>query len=252
MYLQMKNESKPPHKKAIVISHERSGTHFLMNTLALNFDYIAQPWINFDFQLGLNVYHSATLHKFFESINQKPLTNIIKSHHPSSFFAEFIDYLADKYRIFYIFRDPRDVMLSYWEIIQKLPWDEGPKANAVGDFMRSAPCGAMLRYQKEQMPSVLHRWKSHVEGWVKFGEQQDNKIIIIRYEDLNLSFDDTVRKMSEKIGQMTASPKKPGIGENVVVVGKGQVGRYREHFQPEDYEFVRNIVGNTMTRLGYQ
>ncbi len=26
-----------PRKKAIVVSHERSGTHFLMNTLALNF-----------------------------------------------------------------------------------------------------------------------------------------------------------------------------------------------------------------------
>ncbi len=35
-------------KKGMVVSHERSGTHFLMNTLALNFGYIAKPWINFD------------------------------------------------------------------------------------------------------------------------------------------------------------------------------------------------------------
>jgi hypothetical protein len=238
MYLQMKSESKTPNKKAIVISHERSGTHFLMNTLALNFDYIAQPWINFDFQLGLNFYNPKTLLNFFESINQKPLTNIIKSHHPFIFFAELIDFLSDKFHVFYIYRDPRDVMLSYWEIIQKLPWDEGPNANSVGEFMRSAPQGAMLRY--------------HVEGWVGFGEQPDNKIILIRYEDLNLCFDDTVRKMSEKIGQMTASPKKPGIGENVVVVGKGQVGRHREQFLPEDYEFITNTVGITMTRLGYR
>jgi len=250
MYLQMKGQSKQ-HKKAVVISHERSGTHFLMNTLALNFGYIAQPWINCDFQLGLNFYHAETLLRFFESINEKALSNVIKSHHAFSFFAEIINFLSDKFHIFYIYRDPRDVMLSYWEIIQKLPWDEGPKAKSVGEFMRSAPQGAMLRYQKEQLPTVLHRWQSHVEKWFGFGERIDSKIILVRYEDLNLSFDDTVKKIGERIGDMPASPKKPGVGENVVVVGKGQVGRHREEFLPEDYEFVSSVAGNTMARLGY-
>ena len=37
-------------KKAMIVSHERSGTHFLMNTLDKNFPYISQPWINFDFE----------------------------------------------------------------------------------------------------------------------------------------------------------------------------------------------------------
>jgi hypothetical protein len=142
-------------------------------------------------------------------------------------------------------------MLSYWEIIQKLPWDEGPKSKSVGEFMRSAPQGAMLRYQKEQMPTVLHRWKSHVDGWVGFGERPDSRIILIRYEDLNLGFDDTVKRIGDKIGRKTASPKKPGIGENVIVVGKGQVGRHREYFLPEDYEFVQDTVGEAMMRLGY-
>ncbi|MDQ7787563.1 MAG: sulfotransferase domain-containing protein [Thermodesulfovibrionales bacterium] len=247
----MKEASVTAMKKIIVVSHERSGTHFLMNTIALNFDYIAQPWINFDFQLGINFYHSATLRNFFESINQKPLKNIIKSHHPFGFFAESIDYLADTYHIFYIYRDPRDVMLSYWEIMQKLSWDEGPRSNTVGDFMRSAPRGAMLRYQKEQMATVLHRWKSHVESWVGFAEQQDNKIILIRYEDLNIHFNDTVGMIGKKIGQLADSHKRPGIGENVVVPGKGKIGRHREHFRVEDYKFVEDTVGATMSVLGY-
>lgn len=238
-------------KKAIVISHERSGTHFLMNTLALNFDYIAQPWINFDLQLGINFFHAPTLVKCFKSINEKPLKNIIKSHHPFNFFADFIDYLSNAYNIFYIYRDPRDVMLSYWELIQKLPWNEGPKAGTVGDFMRAAPCGAMLRYQKEQMPTVLHRWKSHVGDWVRFAEGQQNKIMLIRYEDLNMHFDDTVKKIGKKIGHSAESFRRPGVNENVVVVGKGTIGRHGEHFLAEDYEFVGTTVGEMMAILGY-
>ena len=42
-------------KKVIVISHERSGTHFLMDTIALNFGYVgdfdergAARWIDLD------------------------------------------------------------------------------------------------------------------------------------------------------------------------------------------------------------
>ena len=32
--------------KVLVVSHERSGTHFVMNSLALNLDYVSSPWIN--------------------------------------------------------------------------------------------------------------------------------------------------------------------------------------------------------------
>ena len=45
--------SDEPRRKVAVISHERSGTHFLMNTLAANCDLIAKPW--WDLDLGLPV-----------------------------------------------------------------------------------------------------------------------------------------------------------------------------------------------------
>ena len=41
--------------KVMVVSHERSGTHFLMNTIALNFDYISAPWINLDWETTYQV-----------------------------------------------------------------------------------------------------------------------------------------------------------------------------------------------------
>jgi len=247
----MKQHQSTPLKKAIVVSHERSGTHFLMNTLALNFGYIAKPWLNFDFQLGINFYHFPTVQKYFESVYPKPVKHIMKSHHPSVFFSDFMQYLADTFHVFYIYRDPRDVMLSFWEFISKIPWDEGPKVSSVSDFMRAAPRGAMLRYQKEQMPTLLHRWKNHVEGWSSAAEQFQG-IFCLRYEDLHLNFDNTVKKIGKKIGIEVENSLRPPVNENVVMVGKGKIGRHRNFFHSKDYDFIRSTVGKTMTRLGYE
>ena len=40
--------------KVLVVSHERSGTHFMMNSLAANFGYVANPFMNLDSSLGVN------------------------------------------------------------------------------------------------------------------------------------------------------------------------------------------------------
>ena len=94
-------------KKAAVISHERSGTHFLMNTLALNFGYLAKPWWNFDFELGLNFHSFDNLYEYLKQVHDRPVINVLKSHHHMDFFQEFIDYVTSQFHIFYIYRDPR-------------------------------------------------------------------------------------------------------------------------------------------------
>ena len=35
-------------KSIVVCSHERSGTHFLMNSISLNSEYSVDPYLNFD------------------------------------------------------------------------------------------------------------------------------------------------------------------------------------------------------------
>ncbi|MFQ5963356.1 MAG: sulfotransferase domain-containing protein [Candidatus Scalinduaceae bacterium] len=239
-----------PRKKAIVISHERSGTHFLMNTLALNFGYISKPWINFDFEIGINFHSSRELLAFFKKMHDLPILNIIKSHHHISFFSDFIDYLAEQFHIFYIYRDPRDVMVSFWRLIQNLSWDEGPKTDSVCQFMRTAPRGAILRYQKEQSPTILHRWQDHVIGWINFAEESRNqKAIVIRYEDLNLKFDEIVKEIGIRIDFSAEKPKRPDREDNVILPGTGQVSDYRKFFTQEDRDFILNTVGETMNRL---
>ena len=60
-------------KKAAVIGHERSGTHFLMNTLAYNFGYISAPWFNFDFELGINFHAPQAILNILKQMHDKPV-----------------------------------------------------------------------------------------------------------------------------------------------------------------------------------
>lgn len=238
-------------KKAIVVSHERSGTHFLMNTLARNLGYISSPWVNYDFVTGMNLYSSNHALMFFRHVHGKSLLNIVKIHHQASFFSEIIDYIMDQFHIFYIYRDPRDVMVSFWRLIQTNKWEAGPVAATPGKFMRMAPRGALLRYQMEQAPTLLHRWKSHVEGWADMSAASgDQKIIMVRYEDLNLRFDETVERLGQTTGRSVTSPARPDTAGSVINPGQGKVGSFRELFTADDCAFVRDTVGETMNRLG--
>lgn len=239
-----------PRKKAIVVAHERSGTHFLMNTLALNFGYISLPWVNYDFQTGMNFHSPVNALSFFEATHDRPLLNIVKSHHQAPFLSEIIDYLADQFHIFYIYRDPRDVMVSFWRYLQTTDWDDGPKTATPGEFMRVAPRGGLLRYQKEQVPTLLHRWKVHVEGWADISAASgDQKIIMLRFEDLNLRFDETVKRVGQRIGRPITAPARPDKVSAVILPGEGLVGGHRERFTADDLAFVRDAVGETMDRL---
>jgi hypothetical protein len=237
-----------PGKKGMVISHERSGTHFLMNTLAMNFGYIAQPWINFDYQLGLNFYATKSLRRFFAKMRGKPILNLVKAHHQFAFFEPLIDELAEDFHIFYVYRDPRDVMASFRRMLSSLPWDEGPKETSTATFMRTAPRGALLRYQKDQVPTMLHRWQTHVEGWLEAAGDSDARIITLRYEDLNLDFDATVRSLGTRIGRPVDMPERPAKDENVVVAGSGLVGGHKSELDDADQAFVAETVGETMAK----
>lgn len=239
-----------PKKKVLVVSHERSGTHFLMNTLDRNFEYVAVPWLNFDFELGLNFHSAENIMQFFKKLHDRPVLNVVKSHHPFSFFAKLIAYLAQQFHIFYIYRDPRDVMISFQRLINHFRWDEGPRTSSVGDFMRAQPRGGVLRYQKEQTPSMLHRWKDHVEAWHNYSiATNGRKVHLVRFEDLSERFEETVHRIGSIIGEPVRQVVRPSPGENVIYKGRGNIGDHRELFKPEDYDYVREVAGKTMQRL---
>ncbi len=78
------------------------------------------------------------------------LANVIKSHHPVGFFSEILGEILDDFDLLYVYRDPRDVMLSLRKQIRFWDWHEGPGTETLQEFIRSAPSGRMMRYQQNQ------------------------------------------------------------------------------------------------------
>ena len=75
--------------------------------------------------------------------------------------------------VFYVYRNPADVMCSHWRYVRGAERREGPVTATPGAFMRAAPCGGMLRYQMEsyvretqERYGYQHVWTSHL-GKVK-------------------------------------------------------------------------------------
>lgn len=242
------NES---HRKVIVFSHERSGTHFLMNTLAENFGYVVAPWWNLDYETGLNFHAPSLIFHHLDRAWNLPVLNIVKSHHSLSFVEPILPQLAAEYAIFYIYRDPRDVMRSYWYWLQTLQWDEGPKLVSLSDFIRTAPRGGMLRYQKEQQPNMLKRWAAHVDPWRAYAEKVGQKnILALRYEDLDCHFSDTL----VNIANFLQRPLKNYIRPNhqSFTVGSPLPKQNRQPYNLDDQQFFEKQIGKSMHAAGYK
>lgn len=239
-----------PRRKIIVFSHERSGTHFLMNTLAANFGYVSAPWWNLDYETGLNFHAPALIFHYLDRAWGRPVLNIVKSHHALPFIEPVLPQLAEEFAIFYIYRDPRDVMRSYWQWLQQLQWDEGPKAVSLSDFIRAAPRGGMLRYQKEQQPNMLHRWAAHVDPWRTLAEGTDQKMVLaLRYEDLDRCFPDTLERISLFLGEPLKKIARPD--HQATTVGNAFPERDTILYSPVDHQFFLSQIGKSMQDAGY-
>ena len=97
-----------PSRPALVLSHERSGTHFLMNTLALNFGY--RPYTDLDERPGFDPRSTPQALEFL--LAQWPAQTVLKSHHQAELIPA-LPLLAKAFAIFYVMRDPRDALLSF-------------------------------------------------------------------------------------------------------------------------------------------
>lgn len=243
----------PDKRPAVmVVSHERSGTHFLMNSLAGCYEYVSAPRIDLDpNDVNINYFLPANVAHVLSDIAARPVANIVKSHHSVEFFASELARIVQRYVVFYVYRDPVKVLLSYWRFLHQFKSVEGPKIADPLDFARAEPCGHMMRYQMRQYPSVISRWAAHVDGWLAAAKDQP-RIIPVRYEDLDSRFEDTVSGFAAVLGRKAKAIVRPAPDFNVIDGGpKDPTGKGI----PPDTEAIRvacrQSAGPIMERLGY-
>ena len=235
---------------AMVVSHERSGTHFLINALAAEFDFEVNPRVDVDPTVQkIMFFHGPAFANFFTRTRELHPKSLRKSHHPFEFFSEVLDQITGDIDIFYIYRDPLDVMHSLRHYLNSWQWFEGPKLASSSEIIRAEPAGHMLRYQYHQMPDMLERWRAHVEGWLD-GASDNPKVTFVRYEDLQDRYDEVLDSIAGKFGWQRANGERPERDVGTVLESKS--GSPSNTYTDADLDYFRERIGPTMRRLGYE
>lgn len=228
-------------KKVLVVSHERSGTYFLAETIALNFGYRSYDQrVDLDDPCAVycdpqEMQKALSFGKNNEPLVDMPFARILKSHHCFDFFAEILPFLFEQYSVFYIYRDGRDVMTSMWRHAWQTAPAIMPRAFTAGQFMRSNPCGYFTeRYHGKFVPAnMVERWQYHVASWVG---PRIAGVCYISYETMLEHFDWTIGKIASALGRAEpAEPEVPKLGG--VNPWRGKSGNWKEFLDEEDVDY---------------
>ena len=189
----------------MVSSHERSGTHFMMNSISECTEYTANPFLNFDYiPLGsfVNFFSKESINKFLLSlkdINQNQynvfcVNSILKSHFPLS----LLDHNKNLCKVIYIYRNPEEVFVSYWKFLHRWNWLEGPKLSSPLELIKSNPKGQSQRYQIENYTNYFQRWASHIINAQESAKNSSN-IVLVNYSELKNNFENTIENICHKL-----------------------------------------------------
>lgn len=234
-------------KPIIVITHERSGTHLLINLI--NYDKNGQfHTIGF---IPNNIEYNLENYKFHTykdiMVNSYREDIVCKSHHQVQFMEDYLDVLFSKYKVIYLKRDVKDVLVSYYKFIpfpQDL--DVFPKFED-WIFMKPDDIGRKFLLPYSPDPHVIiepnnyvERWKLHVDGWLKY----EDDLLVLNYEDILLDFDNQKEKIESYIGKKIGS-QIPNINDKNLPnfnPGKGIIGSYKDYMKEDLINKINNII----------
>jgi len=195
-------------------------------------------------------------------------TFVIKAHAGPTSASHFLQRLG-LLRITYIYRDPRDAMLSAYDYGQRALKKGHPNAfSHLTDFQKSV----------DFIMEYVHIW----EKWVK-----ERNVLTARYEDLLLDYDNEVTRLAEFLNLNGSSPEaraptqlrfgdysersdlagersrsvqkvidgyRPGAseGQQGLHFYKGKIGRFRESYSSSEQAILKEKLGLYLPRMGYE
>ena len=169
-------------------------------------------------------------------------TFVIKAHAGPSWASRLLASLG-VLRITYIYRDPRDAMLSAFDYGQRALEKGRPNAfSHLSDFEKSV--GFMMEYVR-----IWERWMS------------EKNVLVARYEDLLMNYEVESAKL---VGYLKLSMDKPGVkaviekyrpgaaeGQQGLHFYKGKIGRFREAYNDDQKAELNRKLSPYLGRMGY-
>lgn len=169
-------------------------------------------------------------------------TFVIKAHAAPTNASRLLSTLG-LLRITYIYRDPRDAMLSAYDFGQRALTKGRPNAfSHLSDFEKSV----------DFMMEYVHIW----EKWMT-----EKKALIARYEDLLTNYDAESAKLVDYLKLDGSSPEVQAViekyrpdaaeGQQGLHFYKGKIGRFRESYNEEQKSILKQKLGDYLTQMGY-
>lgn len=147
-------------------------------------------------------------------------------------------------RVTYIYRDPRDAMLSAYDYGQRALAKGRPNAfSHLSDFQKSLDF--ILEYAR-----IWEKWT------------REKNVLIARYEDLLTNYDAEAARLIQYLSLDAEKPEvkevveryRPGAaeGQQGLHFYKGKIGRFREAYNLEQQEILKEKLGPYLVRMGYE
>ena len=147
-------------------------------------------------------------------------------------------------RITYIYRDPRDAMLSAFDYGQRALQKGRPNAfSHLTDFDKS-----------------LTFIMDYVRIWEKWTREKN--VLVARYEDLLTNYDAEAARLVEFLRLRADQPEvrkvtdeyrpEKGEGQQGLHFFKGRIGRFRESYSSEQQAVLKEKMGEFLARMGYE
>jgi hypothetical protein len=170
-------------------------------------------------------------------------TFVIKAHATLTPYARFM-IQRGLIRSSYIYRDPRDALLSVMENGQRAL--QRGQANAFSPF---AEFEAALHFMVE----YLHIW----ESWMDC-----RQVLLVRYEDLLLNYESEAEQLLHFLALDLAQPQIQSVIEKYrpekaqpdqkgIHFSHGKIGRFRHKLSPDQQGKMADQMGAYLTRMGY-
>jgi len=243
-------------KPVIIVTHERSGTHLLINCINYinkgSFYTIGYTLNKKDFNLKG---YTHTVYKDIMS-NAHLLNSISKSHHQVEFVAGYLDFLFEKYKVIYVKRNLWDVLASYYKFI---PASEQKDFPSIEEWVFNKPDDIGRKFLQPYSPdphiivepeNYVHRWYLHTSGWLKYA----NQMLVVNYEDMLLDYPSQKQKIEDFIKRKIAL-KIPDVNDrsfpNFRPV-KGIIGSHKEVMSLELQKKIKEQLSYYTNREDYE
>lgn len=170
-------------------------------------------------------------------------TFVIKAHSAPTPASRLLQRLG-LMRITYIYRDPRDAMLSAYEYGLRAVMKGRPNAfSHLADFQKSL--------------EFIQMYVGIARQWMR-----EKDVLVARYEDLLMNYEQEVPRLVRFLKVDDREPEiqkvieayRPGAaaGQQGLHFYKGKIGRFREAYSAEEQAILQKELGDSLKHMGYE